>query len=107
MQATQLDTDMFAWADGTRHYRAADGTFRAVEATLLGDEVIPAGAQPMVEEAVTLIGQGRKIQTVVMRPTVVFECAEDGSAIDMTPVGRFPAGTSHEDALAELGYTVA
>lgn len=106
MQVTRLDTDMLAWPEGTRHYRAADGTYLAVESTPLGENAIPVGAQPMIDEVVTLIGQGRTVETIVARQTVVIECREDGQAIDLTPLQRFPAGTSHEDALSQMGYTV-
>lgn len=106
MQVTQLDTDMFAWPPGTRHYRAQDGTFLAVEATQPGEDAIPAGVAPIIDEVVELIGQGRKVEKIVVRPTVVFECNEDGSAGDLTPLQRFPAGTTHEDALVQMGYRV-
>lgn len=106
MQVKRLNTDMFAWPEGTRHYRTAAGTYFAVDAQLPGENAIPAGVEPMLEEVVTLIGEGRKVETVVGRPTVVFECNEDGSAIDLTPLQRFPSGTTHEDALAQMGYEV-
>lgn len=107
--ATPVDTEMSAWADGTRHYRGDDGKYFAVEATLVEEEgtpIIPAGAQPMIDELLTVVGDGRAALKQIVRPTVVFECTEDGQAIDLTPVQTFPAGTTHAEALAAMGYEV-
>lgn len=106
--ATLQDTDMSTWADGTRHYLTDDGRHFAVEATILADgaSVIPVGAQPMINELLTLVGDGRAALKQIMRPTVIFECTDDGLAIDLTPLWTFAAGTTHEDALAMAGYAV-
>lgn len=106
--AALQDTDMAHWADGTRHYATDDGKHFAVEATLVdeGTPVVPVGAQPMVDELLAVVGEGRAALKQVVRPTVVFDCTEDGMAVDMTPVAAFPAGTSHEAALTEMGYSV-
>ena len=109
MQVKQLDTDMFAWPENTRHYRLKDGTYLAVEATMPGDNVVPVGAMPMIDEVVAIVGQGRKIKTFVQRPTVVFAVTEDARPLndDLTPIAKFDPGTSHEDALKQMGHKVA
>lgn len=106
-RVTRLDTDMFAWPENTRHYRAQDGKHFAVQATLVGDNVVPVGVQPMIDEVVALVGGGRKIAQVVVPPTVIIECDETGWAPSLTPVAAFPPGTSHEDALTQMGYEVS
>jgi hypothetical protein len=106
--ATQIDTDMFQWADGTRHYRTSDGLDFAIEATILAEDtpIVPTGAEPMVAELIEIIGAGRAPLKRVVRPTVMFECTETGAAVSLTPVHTFPAGTTYEEALAQAGYTV-
>ncbi|AGK87511.1 minor tail protein [Mycobacterium phage HINdeR] len=107
MIATRLDTDMGRWADGTVLFHTEDGQYLAVEAQDPDAETtIPVGAQPMIDELINIVGDGRQALKEIVRPTVVFECNEEGIATSLTPINRFPAGTSHEDALAVLGYTV-
>ncbi|AJD82451.1 minor tail protein [Mycobacterium phage Sheen] len=104
--ATRLDTNMSHWADGTRHYSTDDG-YLAVEAyTPECCHVVPQGAAPMINELLAVLGEGRQAVKHVVRPTVVFACNEEGLATDLTPLHKFPPGTSHEDALEQLGYTV-
>jgi hypothetical protein len=105
--ATRLDTDMSRWADGTVHYHTDDGEYLAVEAYMPDcSSVVPQGALPMIDELIAVLGEGRQAVKHVVRPTVVFACNEEGIATDLTPLHKFPPGTSHEDALAELGYTL-
>ena len=105
--ATRLDTDMSHWADGTLHYATSDGKYFAVEAYLPDcPNVVPAGCQPMVNELLAVLGTGRQATKHVVRPTVVFECDENGVATSLTPVTRFIPGTPHEKALRNLGYDV-
>lgn len=102
--ATRLDTDMSMWADGTLHFVTSDGEHYAVESST---EAIPEGAQCMIDELLAVIGTGRQALKLRLRPTVVFACNEDGTpAGTLTPVAEFPPGTTHEQALAQMGYAV-
>ncbi|AUV61991.1 minor tail protein [Mycobacterium phage SWU2] len=106
MIASQLDVNMSRWADGTRLFVTDDDRYLAVEAYSPGESVVPVGAQPMIDELIELVGEGRQALKHVVRPTVIFECNDEGIATSLTPVHKAAPGTSHEDALAELGYTV-
>lgn len=84
---------------GTRHYQ-------------LGDQhvLIEASTTPVVEGVEAAVDEIIKVTTGeklpvhrVVRPTVVFECNEEGIALSLTPIHKFPAGTSHEDALTQMG----
>lgn len=99
---TLMDTDMSHWADGTRHYRRGSQDY-AVEATLPGANAVPVGVAPMIEELLEIIGEGKAPLQVVVRPTVIFACTREGFPTDehgLTPLAKFPPGTSHDDALA-------
>lgn len=84
--ATRLLTDMSGWAPITQHYQVPDGYLAVTVAAFL-----------------------------TAKGTTVFRCtaegiilgADDNPANGMTPIARFDDGTTHEDALAALGYTVA
>lgn len=82
--ATLINDNMPRWAPVTKHYRTADGQDLAVE---VGEPVGVGGG--FVEKP---------------RPTVIFACTEEGYAVDLTPLHRFPPGTTHEDALTQAGY---
>lgn len=109
-----INGELGGWAPGTRHYRASDGTNLAIEATTDpgGTSVIERGQSPMVDDLLVLMGQSRAALKMVVRPTVVFLCDEHGQPVDadendhepLTPMRVFPAGTTHDEALAELGY---
>jgi hypothetical protein len=118
MPTATLITEMLeGWTCGTRHYKTSDGKNLAVEATLNHGEVtiIERGQSPMADDLAAILGTSRAALKMVVRPTVVFLCSEDGEPVDadendhdpLTPLHVFPAGTTHEDALTQLGYTVA
>lgn len=86
---------------GTRHY-LLDGVQHVL---------IEASATPEVEQVEAAVDElikvtsGEKLPVHrVVRPTVVFECSAEGIALSLTPIHKFTAGTSHEDALKEMGY---
>lgn len=96
-----IDADMPTWAPDTRHYVTTDGRHVAVHvdaglndltAALL-DESLAASVLPTLPSGV---------HKIVVEPTTIFACAEDGTAIDLTPLATFPPGTSHEDAVSQL-----
>lgn len=75
--ATRLDTPMSCWAPITRHYQV-DGGYLAVT----------------VNNFLTAKG------------TDVFYADAEGGAISLTPLIHYPDGTSHDEVLQALGYTV-
>lgn len=109
-----ISPQLAGWAPGTRHYKTSDGKHLAVEATQpQGPQIIQRGQSPMVDEILTVLGKSVASLKVVARPTVVFLCTAEGLPVDadeadqdpLTPLAVFPSGTTHEEALAELGYT--
>lgn len=114
--ADLLSTDLAGWAPGTRHYRCSDGRFLAVEASDVPAEaetkVLTLGDSPESDAILVLLGKTSAALNIVARPTVVFLCGPNGEPVDadendydpLTPLARFPAGTTYEQALAELGY---
>lgn len=103
--ATLISDNLDGWAPGTRHYRTDNGVDLAVEAPSIPEgQCIPRGVGPMIDELLIRLGTNRGAVKHVVRPTVVFECNPDGTAIDLTPIHTFPSGTTHEEVLAELGY---
>lgn len=89
---------MSGWAPGTVHYKVGT-VYYAVESSV---DAVPAGAVPMVDELLTVLGTDLQRTKQRLRPTVVFACDENGVAADLTPLREFPPGTSHADALAQL-----
>lgn len=75
--ATRLDTDMGGWMPVARHYQVEGGWLVVVVCNFF-----------------TATG------------TDVFYADELGGAQSMEPIAKFPDGTSHEDALTNLGYEV-
>jgi len=75
--ATRLDTDMGGWMPVARHYQVDGGWLAVVVCSFL-----------------TATG------------TDVFYADELGGAQSMEPIAQFPEGTSHDDALVNLGYEV-
>ena len=73
--ATRLDTDLNHWMPKAKHY-AVDGGFLVVVA------------------ADFLSAEG----------TEVFYADDRGGALSMEAIKRFPHGTSHDEALIQLGY---
>lgn len=113
--ATLISEQLDGWAPGTRHYTCS-GKHLAVEATVPdGSRMIPQGAEPMINDLLVVMGESRAALKIVARPTVVFLCTENGEPVDadendhdpLTPLHSFPAGTTHDAALAQLGYTVS
>lgn len=111
--ARLISEDLPGWAPGTNHYEL-DGKYVAVEVDPLPDgALVPLEDMPLIGQIVVRVG-GNHRQSVkyVARPTVVFLTDEAGLPVDadendndpLTPIRRFPAGTTHEQALAELGY---
>lgn len=104
MRATCLDDDMPAWPPGTRHYEADDIGHIAVivdQRCAEHAEVIDATLEAL-GEAVVASGAHR----FVVAPTVIVKCNPDGTPIDLTRLHEFPAGTTHDAALEQLGYTI-
>jgi hypothetical protein len=75
--ATRLDSDMGGWMPVARHYEVPGGWLVVVVCSFL-----------------TATG------------TNVFYADELGGAQSMEPIAQFPDGTSHDDALINLGYEV-
>jgi hypothetical protein len=75
--ATRLDTDMGGWMPVARHYEVDGGWLVVVVCNFF-----------------TATG------------TDVFYADELGGAQSMEPIAKFPAGTSHDQALINLGYEV-
>src|ERR1700756_1625873 len=101
--ATELPTDMSHWASVTRHYVTSDGKYLAVEAST---DTIPDGAERYIEEALAIAGVDLANTTMLLRPTVIMPCTEKGEPIELSALHQFPAGTTHEEALANIGYQV-
>jgi hypothetical protein len=104
VKATLVDSVMAAWAPDTRHYVTEDGRHLAVHvATDLNARTITFIDEALAANEIPALSSGS--HKVVVEPTTVFECTEEGNAITLDPVHSFPPGTSHEAALHELGYT--
>lgn len=101
--AVLMCTDLSWAADGTRHYALNDGTHLLVEASTSS---VPSGAEPMVQELLTVLGTDLMSTKQVVRPTIIFTANEEGLPLSMTPLHTFPPGTSHEDALIQAGYEI-
>src|SRR5689334_1319444 len=115
--ATLVSESAPGWAPGTHLYSTSDGRYLAVEATDPGDDVelvIKPGDSPGGDDILLMIGETEASLKVVVRPTVIFLCNEEGQAIDaeendfdpLTPLHTFPAGTTHAEALQAAGYTL-
>jgi len=77
MIARRIDKDMGGWCPVSRLYEVDGG------------HLVVTMAQFLVE-----------------KETSVFYANADGGAISLEPLIHFDAGTSHDDALTALGYTV-
>lgn len=104
---TELITESLPqFAPTTNMYRLADGRYVIV--------TVPADDLPVSGQAVPLLSSVR-VATVAPMPTEVFLVDENAVVLDadgdpsngMTPLATFPAGTTHAEALAALGYTLA
>lgn len=81
-----LDADLNHWIAGTRFFSTSDGKHFVIDADL------------------TDYPQGRN--TFIRRDTNVFYCSPDATVTDMTPDHVFPPGTTPEEAIAAMGYTL-
>jgi hypothetical protein len=114
--ATLISKQLNGWAPGTHHYKTSDGKHLAIEATPEpgGVHIIERGQSPMTDNILTILSRSRAALKLVIRPTTVFLSNENGEPIDaddndrnpLTPLHTFPAGTTHEDALTAMGYTL-
>jgi hypothetical protein len=75
--ATRINSDLGNWIPVARHYEVPGGHLVVV-----------------VFKLFTATG------------TEVFYADNNGGAFSMEPIARFPDGTTHDQALADLGYTV-
>jgi len=80
-----LDVDLSSWVPGTRLFAAGDGHL-----------LIIADLSEYPDSRMKFIRQ----------PTAVLTCTADATVTDMTPTHNFDPGTTAEDALAALGYTL-
>lgn len=115
---TLVSKDIPGRAPGTNLYAVEDGTYLTVEAMPVPEKTthfIKKGDAPLVDNLLAQLGKTYAALKVVIRPTVILLADEHGNGIDsdlndndpMTPLHTFPAGTTHEKALAQAGYTVA
>lgn len=98
-----VDSVMATWAPDTRHYVTDDGQHLAVHVA----DGLDAVTTELINESLEVSGiptLESGIHTLVVEPTTIIECTEEGIAVNLTPLHTFPPGTSHEDALAQAGY---
>ncbi|AHG23814.1 minor tail protein [Mycobacterium phage EagleEye] len=93
--ATRLDTDMSAWPPGTQHFSTSDGEYLAV--------ISDPGMQVLGGELIVAIAG----HALVVPPTVIIACDKDGVATSMERLHTLMPGTSHEDALRQVGYLIS
>lgn len=85
--ATEVtDVDLTHWVPGSRMFHTDGGVYYIVDADLAE---YPTGPN-----------------TFIRRQTSIFECDAAGVVSDLTPDFTYPPGTTAEEALAEMGYTV-
>ncbi len=80
------DVDLNHWTPGARFFAASDGKFFIVDS-----DTMPAPGF---------------VTTVIRRPTAIFYCGPAATVTDLDPDHMFPPGTTPEQAIAELGYTL-
>ncbi|AEL17679.1 hypothetical protein CUCO_29 [Mycobacterium phage Cuco] len=81
------------WPPGTQHYEISDGRYFAV---------IVDDTADLINRFVNPVGQ----HAVVVSPTVVVECDENGAATSMDRLYTLLSGTPHDEALRQVGYDV-
>lgn len=81
-----LDIDLNHWVPGTRLFRTSDDLYFVVSSDL--------------ED------HSHKSIKVIRRQTAVLYCNPDATVTDMIPDHTFPPGTTPEEAIALLGYTL-
>lgn len=80
------DADLNNWIPGSRFFATSDGQYFIVDSDL------------------TEYPEGKN--TFIRRPTLIFYCNPDATVTDMTPDHTFDPGTTAEEAIEELGYTL-
>ena len=81
-----LDADLNHWVPGTRFFSTSDGKYFVVDADTAD---YPRG--PF---------------TIIRRDTAVIDCTADATVISPISKQLFPPGTSAEEAIAAMGYTL-
>ncbi|QGJ94797.1 hypothetical protein SEA_BLINN1_35 [Mycobacterium phage Blinn1] len=81
------------WPPGTQHYEISDGRHFAV---------IVDDASDLINRFVNPVGK----HAVVVSPTVIVECDENGHATSLDRLYTLLPSTLHDEALAQAGYTV-
>lgn len=100
--AVLINSDPPGSFPGTQHY-LLDGVQHVLIEASSTDPEIPA-VEAAVDELIKVSsGEILPVHRVI-RPTVVFECNDEGIALSLTPIHKFPPGTTHEAALGEMGY---
>lgn len=107
--ATAFNYEVPGWAPGTRHYFTSDGRVLAVCVDL---GIVDGIAESAIEETLAAVDGATLASgenTIVLQPTVIIECRADGHVdgdVIPEPIHRADPATSHDAALAEIGYTV-
>ncbi len=81
-----LDVNLSHWIPGTRFFQTSDGQYLVIDAD------------------VAEYPNGRV--TYRRRQTAVLYCNLDATVTDLIPDHTFPPGTTAEDVIAQLGYTL-
>lgn len=99
--AELIDTTAHPFGEHTVMARLANGDHVVID---VDPGHLNAQAQDNVDELLTFINAERRDLTHVVRPTVVLRCDAEGLPVDgdLTPLHRFPPGTTAEQALAQL-----
>ncbi|ORA24887.1 hypothetical protein BST13_33460 [Mycobacterium aquaticum] len=101
-----MDTDMAIWGLGVVHYRTSDGLDLAVSV----DAGMTEHAKAHLDETLSELGQPvitSGVHRILMEPTVIMACTPTGEpAGSLDRLHECAPGTSHEDALAQIGYAV-
>lgn len=85
--ATEVtDIDLGAWGPGHKFYETSDGTYFVVYADLADYSHLP--------------------DNIIRQPTVILYTDANAHPDDLTVDHTSPPGTTHEDAVAEFGYTL-
>lgn len=88
MNATEvMDVDLSHWVPGARFFSGSDGQHFIVDS-----DVMPHPERSRI--------------TFIRRNTSVFYCNDDATVTDLIPDHVFPPGTTAEEAVALLGYTL-
>ena len=99
--ATLIEDGLVQYAPATNLYQLPDGRYVLV--------TVPDNNPPL-PPALAVALAGVKVDRVIEGPTEIFLSDESGVVLDgdgdpangMTPIARYPAGTTHEEALRLL-----